>query len=56
MTGGLGQSCRPGGFDKATEVGDVMKGLLKYLFLPVLVVGVLANMKDIKRYIRIRNM
>ena len=33
-----------------------MKGLFKYLLLPALVVGVLANMKDIKRYIRIRNM
>ncbi|RKE36142.1 hypothetical protein B0G76_2300 [Paraburkholderia sp. BL23I1N1] len=33
-----------------------MKGLLKYLLLPALVVGVLANMKDIKRYLRIRNM
>lgn len=33
-----------------------MKGLLKYLLIPALLVGVLANMKDIKRYIRIRNM
>ncbi|CAE6756846.1 DUF6893 family small protein [Paraburkholderia haematera] len=33
-----------------------MKGLLKYLLLPALVVGVLANIKDIKRYLRIRNM
>ncbi|REE19089.1 hypothetical protein B0G80_0837 [Paraburkholderia sp. BL6669N2] len=33
-----------------------MKGFFKYLLLPALVVSVLANMKDIKRYIRIRNM
>ncbi|MFM0336703.1 DUF6893 family small protein [Paraburkholderia fungorum] len=39
-----------------SEVGGVMKGFLKYLLLPALVLGVLANMKDIKRYIRIRNM
>lgn len=39
-----------------TEAGGVMKGFLKYLLLPAVVLGVLANMKDIKRYIRIRNM
>lgn len=39
-----------------SEVGGAMKGILKYLLLPALVIGVLANMKDIKRYIRIRNM
>ncbi|WP_408503638.1 DUF6893 family small protein [Paraburkholderia sediminicola] len=33
-----------------------MKGFLKYLLLPAVVLGVIANMKDIKRYIRIRNM
>jgi hypothetical protein len=33
-----------------------MTRFLKYLLLPALVVGVLANMKDIKRYLRIRNM
>ena len=33
-----------------------MKGFLKDLLLPALVLGVMANMKDIKRYIRIRNM
>jgi len=33
-----------------------MKGFFKYLILPVLVVGFLANVKDIKRYLRIRNM
>ncbi|WP_423213115.1 DUF6893 family small protein [Paraburkholderia ginsengiterrae] len=33
-----------------------MKGFLKYLVLPALVAGLLANMKDIKRYLRIRNM
>jgi len=33
-----------------------MKGFFKYLILPALVVGLLANVKDIKRYLRIRNM
>jgi ABC-type antimicrobial peptide transport system permease subunit len=36
--------------------GGVMKGFLKYLVLPALVLGLLANAKDIKRYLRIRNM
>ncbi|WP_407923064.1 DUF6893 family small protein [Caballeronia udeis] len=34
----------------------MMKLLLKYLLLSGLVVGVAANLKDIRRYIRIRNM
>ena len=33
-----------------------MRLLLKYLVLSGLVVGVAANLKDIRRYIRIRNM
>ncbi|MDB5835393.1 MAG: hypothetical protein JWR14_5223 [Caballeronia sp.] len=33
-----------------------MKLFLKYLLLPALIVGVAANLKDIRRYIRIRNM
>lgn len=33
-----------------------MRAFFKYLLLPALVFGVMANMKDIKRYIRIRNM
>ncbi|AAP85824.1 hypothetical protein OOOCML_32685 (plasmid) [Cupriavidus necator H16] len=33
-----------------------MKGFLKYLVLPALVVALLANIKDIRRYIRIRSM
>jgi len=33
-----------------------MKLLLKYLILSGLIVGIAANMKDIRRYIRIRNM
>jgi hypothetical protein len=34
----------------------MMKFVMKYLFLSALIVGVAANMKDIRRYIRIRNM
>jgi hypothetical protein len=34
----------------------MMKLLLKYLILSGLIVGIAANMKDIRRYIRIRNM
>jgi hypothetical protein len=34
----------------------MMKLFLKYLLLPALIVGVAANLKDIRRYIRIRNM
>jgi hypothetical protein len=33
-----------------------MKGFLKYLVLPALLLGLLANAKDIKRYLRIRSM
>jgi hypothetical protein len=33
-----------------------MKGFLKYLVLPALVVGLLANVKDIRRYLRMRSM
>jgi hypothetical protein len=33
-----------------------MKLFLKYLLLPALIVGVAANLKDIRRYIRISNM
>lgn len=33
-----------------------MRGFFRYLVLPAIVLGLLANMKDIKRYIRIRNM
>jgi len=33
-----------------------MKLFLKYILLPALIVGVAANLKDIRRYIRIRNM
>ncbi len=29
---------------------------LKYLVLPAIVVALMANMKDLRRYIRIRNM
>jgi len=34
----------------------MMKLFLKYLLLPALIVGIAANLKDIRRYIRIRNM
>jgi hypothetical protein len=34
----------------------MMKLFLKYLILPALIVGIAANLKDIRRYIRIRNM
>ncbi|WP_414696709.1 DUF6893 family small protein [Paraburkholderia sp.] len=33
-----------------------MSGFFKYLILPALLVGLLANAKDIKRYLRMRNM
>ena len=33
-----------------------MRILFKYLVLPALVVGVVMNLKDLQRYIRIRNM
>jgi hypothetical protein len=33
-----------------------MKLVLKYLLLPALIVGIAANYKDIRRYLRIRNM
>lgn len=33
-----------------------MRGFFKCLLLPALIVGVLANAKDIKRYLRIRSM
>jgi hypothetical protein len=38
------------------DQGGMMKGFLKYLVLPALVVGLLANVKDIKRYLRMRSM
>lgn len=33
-----------------------MKFMLKYLLLPALIAGIAVNYKDIRRYIRIRNM
>ncbi len=33
-----------------------MRGLFKFVVLPLVALAVLANMKDIRRYIRIRNM
>ncbi|CAB3799177.1 hypothetical protein LMG28138_04603 [Pararobbsia alpina] len=33
-----------------------MKYAMKYLFLSALIIGVAANLKDLRRYIRIRNM
>ncbi|WP_416052024.1 DUF6893 family small protein [Cupriavidus basilensis] len=33
-----------------------MMKFLKYLVLPAIVVALMANMKDLRRYIRIRNM
>jgi hypothetical protein len=33
-----------------------MKFVLKYLLLTALIAGIAANYKDIRRYIRIRNM
>ena len=32
-----------------------MKGLFRYLVLPALIAGLLANVKDIRRYLRMRS-
>lgn len=33
-----------------------MRGLFKFVVLPLMAIALVANLKDIRRYIRIRNM